>query len=62
MTDHFPPFMTAEEVADALDISLPTAYSMIRERAIPGVLRAERPMRVSRAAFGEWLKTGGARE
>lgn len=50
--------VTAQEVAERLDVSLPLACEMIRERQIPGVLRAEKPYRVSRSAFERWLGEG----
>ena len=49
-------YITPEEIAQRLGITLPTVYNMIKAKEIPGVLRAVRPMRISRGAFERWLK------
>jgi hypothetical protein len=56
MTDR--DWLTAEEVAESLDLCLPVACEMIRRRQVGGVLRNVRPMRVSREGFAQWLRTG----
>lgn len=53
-----PAFVTASEAAERLGLSLPTVTAMVRDGEIPGVLRATRPYRISRAVFEAWLTTG----
>jgi excisionase family DNA binding protein len=60
--DIHPDVLDAYEVAEALDVSYATALKFIRNGSIPGVLRASKPYRVSRATFAAWLKGPGVRE
>lgn len=58
MDDPKSQWMTAQEVADALDLNLHTVCDMINAGEVVGVLRAKRPYRISRGAFEAWLATG----
>jgi excisionase family DNA binding protein len=47
--------LDTDEIAARLNLSPAAVRAMIRADEIPGVLRRERPFRVSRAAFERWL-------
>lgn len=58
MTD----WLDATEAAERLGLSIPTVTAMLRGGEIPGVLRATRPYRISRAVFDAWLTTGAGND
>ncbi len=47
--------ITIKEAAGRLKLDPRTLRRMIRRGEVPGVLRAEKPIRLSRAAFEEWV-------
>jgi excisionase family DNA binding protein len=51
-----PDTLDTEEIAQRLALSPAAVRAMIRADEIPGVLRRERPFRVSRAAFERWIE------
>ncbi len=50
--------MTMNEVAAVLQIDRRTVSRMIKRGEIPGVLRATKPIRISRAVFERWVQGG----
>lgn len=50
------PTITIEEAAAALQVHRRTVSRMIKRGELPGVLRATKPIRISRAAFERWLE------
>lgn len=48
--------MTMKEVAAALQCDRRTVSRMIKRGELPGVLRATKPIRISRAVFEGWLQ------
>ena len=48
--------MTAQEVADELQVGRTTAYRMLRARQIGGAIYIGGSLRVDREAFNEWRK------
>jgi excisionase family DNA binding protein len=51
--------LDTDEIAARLNLSPAAVRAMIRGGEIPGVLRATRPFRVSRAAFERWIEGRG---
>ncbi|MCQ2462770.1 MAG: helix-turn-helix domain-containing protein [Clostridia bacterium] len=47
---------TVTEIQEILDISMPTAYSLIK-RNLFNVVRVGRNIRISKKSFDEWLDT-----
>jgi len=54
-----PEVMTAEELAERLNVAPKTVYAAIRRGQVPGVLRVGRLVRISRVAVLAWLAGQG---
>ena len=51
---------TVREIAADLRISIGSAYALIREGALPGVVRiTPRRLRIDRDVFDAWIAAGG---
>lgn len=53
-------WISVEELATWLRISLPTAYSMIKRGDLPGVVRLGRVIRISKEIVLQWAAQGCA--
>jgi excisionase family DNA binding protein len=53
--------LTAEEAAAILRVNVKTVYGLIREQALPGVIRLGRSVRISRASLVSWIASGQTR-
>lgn len=54
MREDFPMILKAEDIAEVLKVSRPTAYALMKKKGFP-LLQLGRSMRVLRDEFFEWL-------
>ena len=52
--------LTADEVADILQVSKARVYELVRRRSIPALMLGERQIRFDETALREWIATSGS--
>lgn len=55
------PYMDMRELAQLLKVPESTAYSLNRQKRIPGVVKFGRHIRFNRTRIQEWLEQGGTK-
>lgn len=53
-------FSTVKSLANLLDMSVQTAYKLLREGVIPGRVKVGSSVRFNRDVVMDWLQNGGA--